>query len=271
MHTEPNIGTRTAPFGRLNAPLTRVIVSVLAVICSVAIGQPALAECPARILSATIIGSTMSGASSVYAISVDIDTTVGPTSTIELKGIHLYVRDDAGNETWIFVPDHNVSDWNRGRHLDYFSFGWRHASRFQISIADLTVGDASTIVCGNDWHSGKSLSDVALDAGSSSDNWSRKNRPTVDLVSFHPPRVVNEAALLMHPPDGPDAAECEIEVSVDSTGRPTSFDVYMTSGYQPYDNECIDAAKRSTYKAASYGPTSIASTWLVGWSYETIE
>jgi hypothetical protein len=257
--------------GRSCAPAALIVVSILAVAFSAAIGQPALGGCPARISSASIIGRTTSGASSVYAVSVDIEPTKIPEPTVEVKGMHLYVRDDAGNETWIFVPDHRVSDWNHGRHLDYFSFGWRLADRFQINIADLTVGDSPTVVCGNDWQSGGSVSDVALDAGITWDDWSAAGRRTVDLVAFHPAQVVNEAAVRMHQGEGPDAARCEIQVSVDSAGRPTAFDVFKTSGYQPYDNECIDAAKRSTYKSASFGPTSVASTWLVEWAYVRIQ
>jgi hypothetical protein len=258
-------------FGPLRTPAVQVLATIFALASLAAISPPAIANCPARISSATIIGRTSSGASSVYAVSVDIEPTEIPEPTVDMKGMHLYVRDDAGNETWIFVPDHTVSDWNHGRHLDYFSFGWRRAGRFQISIADLTVGDCPTVVCGNDWQSVRSVSDAPLDAGGTWDNWSRGNRPTVDLVAFHPARVVNEAELRMHQGEGPDAAQCEIQVDVDSAGRPTAFDVFKSSGYQPYDNECIDAAKRSTYKSASFGPTSVASTWLVEWAYVRIQ
>jgi hypothetical protein len=230
-----------------------------------------MADCPARISSATIIGSTSSGASAIYAISIDIESTTTQEPTVEIKGMHLFVRDDAGNETWIFVSAHTVSDWNHGRHLDYFSFGWRHAKRFQISIADLTAGNSSNVVCGTDWQWGRSVSDAALDAGSTWDDWSAAGRPTVDLVAFHPVRLVNEAAVRMHSPDGPNSATCRIVVGVDSSGHPTAFDVYKTSGYGPYDNECMDAAKRSTYQAASFGPTHVAATWIVDWSYVTIE
>jgi hypothetical protein len=259
-------------FVRPSAPSTSVVASVFAAALIVTIGQPALANCPARISSATIIGSTTSGSSSVYAISVNIDWTPieGPGPTIEMRGMHFYVRDEAGDETWIFVPDHNVSDWNHGRHLDYFSFGWRHAKRFQISIADLTVGNSPTVVCGNDWESGRSVSDAALDAGSTWDNWLGGNRPTVDFVEFRPARAVDQASVLMHPPDGPDSTTCWIVVSVDSSGHPTAFDVYKTSGYLPYDNECVDAARRSTYQAASFGPTHVSATLIVDWWYATI-
>lgn len=251
-------------------PAPQILASVFALVVLGAAGGPVLADCPARISSATIIGRTSSGASSIYAISVDIDDiSESDPLTMEMNGMHLYVHDNAGNETWIFVPAHNVSDWNHGRRVDYFSFGWRHSQNFQISVSDITIG-GSTVVCGNDWRPGSFASDVVLSAGNSWDGWSHNSRPKVDLVKFHPARLVNEAEIHLRS-SGPLEGECEILVSVDAAGHPTAFDVFKTSGYRPFDDECVDAAKRSTYSAATFGATSVAATWIEDWAYKTLE
>jgi hypothetical protein len=246
-----------------------VLASVLALAFYSGVGQPALAKCPARVSSAAIIGSTSSGLSSIYAISVDIDE-ISDERTLELNSMHLFVRDDAGNETWVLVPSHTVSDLSAWGHLDYFSFGWRRAQRFEISISDVTFGDKPTAVCGDDWQSFPAVGGESLAAGNKWDDWSRGSRPTIDLVAFHPPRVVERGPLIIHD-GGPTSAECGVLVTVDSAGRAAAFDVHNSSGYLPFDNECIDAAKRSTYKAASFGNVNVPATWLIDAAYVTID
>lgn len=231
----------------------------------------AKAACPAQISSATLIGETRSGLSSVYGIGIAIERNgLGAEPSIQLEGLHLYIRDDVGNETWVYVPPHEVSEWvHQGNHFDYFSFGWRHASRFDVSIADVSIAGRGQVTCGGAWLAGSVIQGQSLDAPSSWDAWLQVAHPPVDLAAFHPATILDAAEVTV-PRGGPDNADCHIVIIVDGSSHASGFSIQQSSGYTPYDRDCIDAAKRSSYRAATFNNAAINSTVIVDWWYATI-
>jgi len=185
-----------------------------------------------------------------------------------LDGLHLYIRDDAGHEAWVYDPPHQLAEWlYLGAHLDYFSFGWRRSTTFQVSIADVSTPETGQVTCGGSWVQGLSLSNSLQGAGPEWDTWARLAEPVANQVAFHPAALEHEADLRV--PYGPDHATCSLVVTLNSSSQPTSVTV-LEAGYRLFDNSCIETAKRSTFKAATFNGVAVSSSLMLEWFYATI-